>query len=131
MCTSRLIHSGVVVISGRDFSISPEPQVRGPGLFGVPVAIAENPTNPPLTCGDVVLFGPGQRVLRRAAGSAPAVTWAEVCSPSWTYRPRLPRCRCRDLAWSSGAVRPPAARCWRAEWLVPALAMFSGTRVAV
>jgi hypothetical protein len=36
--------------------------------------------------------------------------------PSWTYRPRLPRCRCRDLAWSSGAVRPSAARCWRAEW---------------
>jgi DNA invertase Pin-like site-specific DNA recombinase len=23
-------------------------------------------------------------------GRAPAVTWAEVCSPSWTYRPRLP-----------------------------------------
>jgi Domain of unknown function (DUF4158) len=86
------------------------------GQVGVPVAIAENPTNPPLTCGDVVLFGLGQRVLCRAAGSASAVTWAEVCSPSWTYRPRLPRCRCRDLAWSSGAVRPPAARCWRAEW---------------
>ena len=85
-------------------------------LLGVPVAIAENPTNPPLACGDVVLFGLGQRVLRRAAGSASAVTWAEVCSPSWTYRPRLPRCRCRDLAWSSGAVRPSAARCWRAEW---------------
>src|SRR6266567_5074691 len=83
---------------------------------GIPVAIAENPTNPPLTCGDVVLFRLGQRVLRRAAGSVSAVTWAEVCSPSWTYRPRLPRCRCRDLAWSSGAVRPSAARCWRAEW---------------
>ena len=27
------------------------------GLIGVPVAIAENPTNPPLTCGDLVLFG--------------------------------------------------------------------------
>ena len=26
-------------------------------LTGVPVAIAENPTNQPLTCGDVVLFG--------------------------------------------------------------------------
>ena len=38
-------------------------------------------------------YGPpglGQRVLRRAAGSASAVTLAEVCSPSWTYRPRLP-----------------------------------------
>src|ERR1022692_4446294 len=87
-----------------------------PVHIGVPVAIAENPTNPPLTCGDVVLSGLGQRVLRRSAGSASAVTWAEVCSPSWTYRPRLPRCRCRDLAWSSGAVRPSAARCWRAEW---------------
>ena len=30
--------------------------LRGRGE-GVPVAIAENPTNPPLTCGDVVLFG--------------------------------------------------------------------------
>ena len=59
---------------------------------GVPVAIAENPTDPPLACGDVVLFGLGQRVLRRAAGSASAVTWAEVCSPSWgagTIRPEL------------------------------------------
>ena len=46
-------------------------------LAGVPVAIAENPTNPPLACADVVLFGLGQRVLRRAAGSASAVTWAE------------------------------------------------------
>ena len=30
--------------------------------------------------------------------------------------PRLPKCSCRDLAWSSGAVRPSVARCWRAEW---------------
>jgi hypothetical protein len=28
--------TGVVVISGRDFSISPEPQVRGPGLGAMP-----------------------------------------------------------------------------------------------
>jgi ABC-type antimicrobial peptide transport system ATPase subunit len=77
-----------------------------PRLLGVPVAIAENPTNPPLSCGDVVLFGLGQRVLRRAAGSASAVTWAEVCSPRRALNNSRAafRCFCRQCVRSSGMI---------------------------
>jgi hypothetical protein len=64
---------------------------------GVPVAIAENSTNPSLTCGDVVLFGLGQRVLRRAARGRPPGRY-----------PRQPAGR------RIRPGRPPAAPRWRA-----------------